>query len=337
MATIYKATLGESNSLMEHAKATGRMIVWTYADAIPLIEAGTDEELYALFVGRLDSNLKPMQQAGIQRSRRYDLTLINSAQGDIWTTVVNGELWWARLADQPGIKWEPADTHFPERTRDHAVAHLYRETTGWSNYDLRGRRLNNLHPFARGVNLLLEQGTLSRINKGAEYALALIEGDDETIVRYHNLPEWKAAARGWRPSMMPDAIEAIRRAHQIKDEAQRIVASILGTIAGANGQMVERRVKEKITDMTKAELEAYVGELLTVNPDRRCSLTGMTMESYGARSPYAVSPDRIDSQRGYVRGNIQLVCQFVNKWKQATPDEDMRALLSRLRDHWERL
>jgi len=40
-----------------------------------------------------------------------------------------------------------------------------------------------------------------------------------------------------------------------------------------------------------------------------------------------VSVDRIDSSKGYVPGNVQLVCKWVNLAKQDYSNEDMLAVL----------
>ncbi len=99
---------------------------------------------------------------------------------------------------------------------------------------------------------------------------------------------------------------------------RRMVYTIQNTVKNANGQMELRRVKDKITDMTDAELEAHIDELMTGG--RSCKLTGCEMLYDGEprtefEKHFLVSPDRIDSDRGYIRGNIQLVCQFANFFK----------------------
>jgi hypothetical protein len=44
------------------------------------------------------------------------------------------------------------------------------------------------------------------------------------------------------------------------------------------------------------------------------------------------SLDRINSDGHYERGNLQVVCQFVNFWKGATENEEFQRLLALLRD-----
>jgi hypothetical protein len=42
-----------------------------------------------------------------------------------------------------------------------------------------------------------------------------------------------------------------------------------------------------------------------------CAATGMEM-IHRIRSPYSASVDRIDNNKGYVRGNVRLVCHWAN-------------------------
>ncbi|OBV11373.1 hypothetical protein [Erythrobacter dokdonensis] len=334
MSVIYRANVGEGNKLLHTAIAKKRMIVWTYADLIPLIEADADENAFWLKMrGGLDTNLKPVDMRACRRGRGYDLELKQSPKGAIWTTYSNGQLWWTELIDEPALKWEPAETHVPERTGEQPIVHMYRQTSGWSDQDRRGRPLNNLHP--RAVQIVSARKTFDKARASEPFFRALIDGDDNVLAEYYADPEWQKAAkeRGWRPR--PDNDEQIKRDSENPDEASAIARAIMQTVRGANGQSVQTTVKAKDTDMSEAELQRYIEELLRNNPDRRCALTGMTMQRYGSGGEFAVSPDRIDSKKGYVRGNIQLVCWFANRWKRDTPDAEMRATLAALRDHWE--
>lgn len=99
---------------------------------------------------------------------------------------------------------------------------------------------------------------------------------------------------------------------------RRMVSTILDTVKNSHGQSELRRVKEKKTDMTPSELEKHIAELM--EEGRTCALTGCRILYDGEqRTPFEkhflVSADRIDSDLGYLRGNIQLVCQFANFFK----------------------
>ena len=65
----------------------------------------------------------------------------------------------------------------------------------------------------------------------------------------------------------------------------------------------------------------------------KCSLTGIQLQFRGDHEDEALLPslDRIDSDKHYEDGNLQVVCKFINKWKSNTPDEEFRRLLSLVR------
>ncbi|VVT28934.1 conserved hypothetical protein [Roseovarius sp. EC-HK134] len=112
--------------------------------------------------------------------------------------------------------------------------------------------------------------------------------------------------------------------------AYEIAGNILSTVSGANGQIVERRVKPKSTSMGRQELEAHVAELIHAQKGL-CALTGLPLDLPPAiaDSDMKASPDRIDSDLGYEKGNIQVVCWFANRWKGDDSDANFRRLLSR--------
>ena len=52
----------------------------------------------------------------------------------------------------------------------------------------------------------------------------------------------------------------------------------------------------------------------------KCAMLGVDIAHvYG--QPNTMSVDRIDSSKGYVEGNVQLVCQFVNRGKNDTDNQ----------------
>ncbi|KPD10242.1 hypothetical protein [Phaeobacter sp. 11ANDIMAR09] len=112
------------------------------------------------------------------------------------------------------------------------------------------------------------------------------------------------------------------------DVFDKVAKRILATVA-ASGTTSERTAKEKPTDMTHAELVAYIEELFQ-EQDGKCKLTGIPME-VTLGGPLAISPDRIDSNAGYVRGNIQLTVWAANKAKGDTPDAEFREFIDRVR------
>ena len=143
---------------------------------------------------------------------------------------------------------------------------------------------------------------------------------------------------GW---LKPNAVSAANRDRSGKassygpeETAAWVLAeSILKTVANSNGQIVERTVKDKTTDMRKEELIAYIAELIR-SGGARCAISGLPLHLPGSGDDpdMKASPDRIDSDRGYVRGNIQIVCWFINRWKNNDSAENFARLLGRIRD-----
>jgi hypothetical protein len=64
-----------------------------------------------------------------------------------------------------------------------------------------------------------------------------------------------------------------------------------------------------------------------------CAITGIPMSSI-AHDPCRVSLDRIDSEQGYLKGNVQLVCKAINLAKNDFPNEDIKNLVQQVREHY---
>jgi len=106
--------------------------------------------------------------------------------------------------------------------------------------------------------------------------------------------------------------------------------SILNTVKNSNGQMVETTAKNKDMKMLDRELDALLPYLLK-KQDERCAITGLLFQ-YDGDTNMRPSADRIDSNGHYEVSNLQLVCRFINFWKQATPDDEFRRLIQVVRD-----
>lgn len=67
---------------------------------------------------------------------------------------------------------------------------------------------------------------------------------------------------------------------------------------------------------------------------RKCAITNRNFEYHKYSStfsnPLAPSIDRIDSKKGYYKGNIQIVLNCINKMKNDMPDEAFRSLWKEL-------
>lgn len=93
--------------------------------------------------------------------------------------------------------------------------------------------------------------------------------------------------------------------------------------------------------------ELSADDLLSISEAQQnnCALTGLpfafTQSSRGRGSPFAASPDRLDSKKGYVAGNIRMVCQMANYARLDFSDDEFYAMCEaatryRKRTHRER-
>lgn len=108
--------------------------------------------------------------------------------------------------------------------------------------------------------------------------------------------------------------------------------SVENTVKNANGQIVQRILKNKELRMTATELEKLIASLLDLQ-DNRCALTGIPFQFLGPGADKSLLPslDRIDSAGHYEVGNLQVVCQFINFWKGDSDNADFQRLLMLVR------
>lgn len=67
----------------------------------------------------------------------------------------------------------------------------------------------------------------------------------------------------------------------------------------------------------------------------RCAITGVEMTYSAGKGRVAtnISIDRIDSSLGYVRGNVQLVCDIANRIKQDLSHDELKLWCQRILEH----
>lgn len=108
--------------------------------------------------------------------------------------------------------------------------------------------------------------------------------------------------------------------------------SVGKTVFNSNGQVVPTTVKNKELHMSDAELDKLIRDLLSIQEDR-CAITGLPFQFRGAQTDDNMLPslDRIDSNGHYAKENLQLVCRFINFWKQASDDAEFRRLVGVVR------
>lgn len=108
--------------------------------------------------------------------------------------------------------------------------------------------------------------------------------------------------------------------------------SVGKTVFNSNGQVVPRTVKNKVLQMSDAELDKVIRDLLKIQEDRY-AITGLPLQFRGEQTDDNMLPslDRIDSDGHYSRDNLQIVCHFTNFWKQASDDAELRRLIGLVR------
>lgn len=124
-------------------------------------------------------------------------------------------------------------------------------------------------------------------------------------------------------------------AHGGKDLAiARMTETVLGTVRASNGQQALRTVKNKeLRFRTPQDLKKHIGVLLEAQ-EGLCAITGIRLQFDGAYDDKELvcSLDRIDSNGHYEAGNLQVVCGFVNRWKNDSNDAEFRRLMALVRE-----
>ncbi|MFN3527103.1 MAG: hypothetical protein ACK4YU_13510, partial [Paracoccus sp. (in: a-proteobacteria)] len=102
------------------------------------------------------------------------------------------------------------------------------------------------------------------------------------------------------------------------------------TAKEANGQKVERTLKNKDLRLSKEMLIKHLNNLLIEN-SYRCAITGLALQPDGPDDQLRPSLDRIDSGGHYEADNLQVVARFINFWKRDTSDVEFRRQLALVR------
>jgi len=254
-------------------------------------------------------------------SRWFNLmTTIVESEGDIWLHREKDQLWWTTSRPDPAT-FEPLMETVGDR-RDVIICH--KPCDPWSNMSRKGNRLEwaGLHPKAQ--EFLFTEGTLQQLKPdNADYALALIDGED--LGPWHSSPEWRAKVERRRKNpgkvFNPREIAVWRMADTLKK-----------TVAGSNGQQVLRTVKNKELRIIENDLIPFLHALLS-EQDGLCAITSLRLQyDTDVDDPEMLcSLDRIDSNGHYERDNLQIVCRFVNRWKNSSDDAEFRRLIGVLR------
>jgi hypothetical protein len=98
--------------------------------------------------------------------------------------------------------------------------------------------------------------------------------------------------------------------------------------AHSNGQQELRTIKNKEVRFGPLDFESYLSALLDLQ-EGLCAVTGLKLQFNGEfdDNELLCSLDRIDSDGHYEAGNLQIVCRFVNRWKNNSVDVEFRRLM----------
>lgn len=106
----------------------------------------------------------------------------------------------------------------------------------------------------------------------------------------------------------------------------------LNTVSTSNGQQITAVKKSKELWMNPIELEKHISALLDTQGNA-CNLTGIPFQWQGECTDLQLLPslDRIDSSGHYAKGNLQVVCRFINRWKSDMANDEFKRLLALVR------
>jgi hypothetical protein len=317
------ANFGRENYLWPACHARSTVATLEDEDLRPLWLAG-DRGAYINHCIATKKTTTGITPPAFVASRWFNITeIITSTENDLWLHREKNEFWWT--ISRPGeveVSLEPA---FKPANPGERSFILHKPAEPWSNKTKRGTRLEwpGLHPKAR--EFLFTEGTLQELSPdNAAYAAVLIEGGD--LSPWHSRPDWRAKENSAKKGPVT-IFDAKQRA------IVRMAMTARDTASGANGQQVLRTVKNKeMRFATQQELERYLSALLGAQ-EGLCAITRIPLQ-YDAEHDDAellCSLDRIDSAKHYEQGNLQIVCRFVNRWKNKDGDAEFRRLIDVVR------
>lgn len=331
-AEIYKMSLGKSARYREEALEVGALIFQSEVGFYDAVVSGDEKriEAAAALVKSADyPNANPPRAAWSVWRRSIDTFRALPE----WTIVLHWE------GDTDHLHWgvvseEPFEQIREERNEFGQVGYIFRRrlVDGWRRRSVNDIPVSNLHPKAR--DLSVNMATLNRVQTDADYFRAIML--DEPTFEWEQRDAWrkKAAAVGWHPKPI-DQLRKERRkaivtpqvqeaADHFWDEIERMSDTAVNTAAYANGQTVLRVVKEKEIGFTREQLAEEIGDLLR-KQGYKCALTDYHFRRSSTNPHLKMSLDRIDSSRGYVVGNLQIVTRAANFYKSASDQVDWEA------------
>jgi len=256
-------------------------------------------------------------------SRWYNLnTILMETAGDLWIHREKNELWWTISVDAaPQV--ELIDDPKPHAGTQKVYVY-YKPCSPWFDRSRLGAPLRWESLHARAKEFLFTEGTLQRLSEDhALYAQALIAGSD--LAAWHSKREWSAKADKAKHS-------PVRYFDSFQKTIVRMAMVAFETAAQSGDTSISTKKDKECRFRTQLEMEKYVGELFQAQ-DGICALTGicMLLDDDDSNPDLRCSLDRIDSAGHYERGNLQVVCNFANKWKSASDNDKFLRLIATVR------
>lgn len=317
---MYVSHFGMGNYLWMECLASSSIATFELATMRGFIEAGDREGYIAKSVETLKTS-RGKDATPTTASRWFNVgRIIESTCGDIWLHTDGVDLWWTTSkADPISMRLGPAK-YFGAQEGE-LVHEMFKPAQPWTRYDLQGRRLawSSLHQKAR--QFLVPQGTMQKpAPENVAYLRALLHG--ESLDAWHDKEEWRQVVsdHDQQPADMGSTHEK---------EAMTMALRAMMTTKNANGQETAVTVKNKeFIFNSPAELADYVYALLRKQKSL-CAISGIPLHFHclDHTNAFLCSLDRIDSSKHYEKGNLQVVCQFINFWKGARDDAQFRMLL----------
>ncbi|MBB3236142.1 hypothetical protein [Phyllobacterium endophyticum] len=318
---VYIANFGRENYAWPDCLARNTIATMNDISVQGFWEAG-DRESYIQNRMKHDKTAAGITPTRPVASRWFNLmTTIVESSGDVWIHREKNQLWWT-ISRQDAPSFEPLKETFGVG-RNVIICH--KPCDPWAHVNRAGNKLDWTGLHSRAKEFMFTEGTLQQLRPAnAEYALALINGDD--LSPWHSLQEWKANAE--RKKKNP-AITFNARQNSIAYMAMMAK----GIVATSNGQEVLKTVKNKELRIPDRELEPYLSALLDAQ-EGLCAITGLQLQHHGYEDDKELlcSLDRIDSDGHYEFDNLQIVCRFVNRWKSNGKDTEFRRLVALLRE-----
>jgi hypothetical protein len=326
MMRVIIANFGRQNYLWPDC--LNRSVVSTFADEdlYPLWQAGDKQSYIDACLTKKTTAAGHIPTRSVA-ARWFNLgNIVARTENDLWIHREKDEIWWT--LSLPGEVTTTLEAAFNPGTNSARVFVLRKPAEKWRSSDRQGRRLhwNALHAKAR--TFLFTESTFQALSPDyAEYAHALLNGDP--LDGWHRREEWTKREGVARRS-------AVRVFSRREVAAREMAQAAFKTVKYADGQLELRSRKEKNTTFKdEHDLAAYVLELIE-EQDGLCALTGIPLQFRGEHDDDQLlcSLDRIRSDGHYDRGNLQVVCKFVNRWKSDMPNDEFQRLLKLVQDAW---